>query len=384
MVKRKRIGLFFESYNTLPAYVIYITNIVKTLTLVSEEKKPVLIILHRFDSPIAELKKINYPYIEFYELQNIYKNPIKRLINKISRYSFNKNVLSFVDNAFPKDMDSLFPFGERTETKYIKHKIYWKPDFQEYHLPLYFTPSELEANRTFLNSLVKEPVDLVLSSNDAKRDFEKYFPLNKNKVNIVRFTSFLPAIDHLNINFIKKQYDISKPYFIIANQFWPHKNHLIVLKALNFAKLSNPVLSYQIVFTGKTSSTRDADLFQKIKFYISEHHLNVDIKFTDFISREEQVCLMNNSLAVIQPSLFEGWSTVIEDAKALNKYVIASDINVNKEQIIKNVTFFNPYNYKELKKAMDFVLTIQNKWENNNYNKEIIRFKNELEIVFGL
>jgi hypothetical protein len=35
---------------------------------------------------------------------------------------------------------------------------------------------------------------------------------------------------------------------------------------------------------------------------------------------------MKNATAIMQPSLFEGWSTVIEDAKSLQVPVIASDL----------------------------------------------------------
>ena len=42
--------------------------------------------------------------------------------------------------------------------------------------------------------------------------------------------------------------------------------------------------------------------------------------------------LMRRSLAVIQPSLFEGWSTVVEDARALGKRIAISDIPVHLEQ----------------------------------------------------
>jgi glycosyltransferase involved in cell wall biosynthesis len=57
------------------------------------------------------------------------------------------------------------------------------------------------------------------------------------------------------------------------------------------------------------------------------------VKLLGFINREDQLCLMKNAVAIIQPSLFEGWSTVIEDAKALRAKVIASDINVHREQL---------------------------------------------------
>jgi hypothetical protein len=49
---------------------------------------------------------------------------------------------------------------------------------------------------------------------------------------------------------------------------------------------------------------------------------------------------MKHAKAVIQPSLFEGWSTVIEDAMAMNQVVIASDLQVNIEQLGENGIYF--------------------------------------------
>jgi glycosyltransferase involved in cell wall biosynthesis len=57
---------------------------------------------------------------------------------------------------------------------------------------------------------------------------------------------------------------------------------------------------------------------------------------------------MRESRAVIQPSLFEGWSTVIEDAKALGVPVIASDLPVHLEQLGKEGAFFSRTDATEL------------------------------------
>jgi hypothetical protein len=51
---------------------------------------------------------------------------------------------------------------------------------------------------------------------------------------------------------------------------------------------------------------------------------------------------------VIQPSLCEGWSTVIEDAKALGRHVLASDIAVHREQLDRNVDFFAAHDHAAL------------------------------------
>jgi glycosyltransferase involved in cell wall biosynthesis len=61
---------------------------------------------------------------------------------------------------------------------------------------------------------------------------------------------------------------------------------------------------------------------------------------------------MRRACAVIQPSLFEGWSTVIEDARMLGRPLIVSDIPVHREQIETSGTFFEPTNPLSLAHAL--------------------------------
>ena len=43
--------------------------------------------------------------------------------------------------------------------------------------------------------------------------------------------------------------------------------------------------------------------------------------------------IFRHASVVIQPSLFEGWSTVVEDAKAVGRPIIATDLPVHREQL---------------------------------------------------
>jgi hypothetical protein len=70
--------------------------------------------------------------------------------------------------------------------------------------------------------------------------------------------------------------------------------------------------------------------------------------FLGVMSRQEQLALMRYSQAVIQPSLFEGWSTVIEDSISLQTPVISSNLDVNMEQLGAWSEYFDPHNYEEL------------------------------------
>jgi hypothetical protein len=86
-----------------------------------------------------------------------------------------------------------------------------------------------------------------------------------------------------------------------------------------------------------------------VKYYIHLNDLHDNIRILGYMDRVEQLCIMKHSIAIIQPSLFEGWSTVVEDAKALNKYVLLSNLDVHREQISINASFFDPFNKEDLK-----------------------------------
>jgi hypothetical protein len=95
---------------------------------------------------------------------------------------------------------------------------------------------------------------------------------------------------------------------------------------------------------------------------------------------------MQNALAIIQPSLFEGWSTVVEDAKALNQHVIASSLSVHKEQLEKNASFFDPFDYKRLAELMTIYSDLAKAppREKLDYMDQILRYKENLETTFEL
>ena len=50
--------------------------------------------------------------------------------------------------------------------------------------------------------------------------------------------------------------------------------------------------------------------------------------------------MLRRAVAVIQPSQFEGWSALVEDARALGKRMYVSDIPVHREQRPPNAIFF--------------------------------------------
>jgi glycosyltransferase involved in cell wall biosynthesis len=116
---------------------------------------------------------------------------------------------------------------------------------------------------------------------------------------------------------------------------------------------------------------RNPKYIQQLKDYLSSNQLEDKIKVLGFIPRKDMLCLIEHAYAVVQPSLFEGWSTVVEDVKAVNKFIFLSDLKVHREQINKNVCFFDPYNEEDL---CNKLLTVEPTHEPRDYQKNIKEF----------
>ena len=382
MAERKNVAInFLTDYNLGTGLALYLLNIIRTLNSLDDSLKPSVTIIHIESAPLDDIKALNYPYINFYLFKNIYVKPgfLKRSFNSITKLLFNKPFFIGHDklaSAFPQNIDLIYPYISNREAEYIKEKVYWKADFQDKYYPEFIPQSERDWYDKFLNEVgSKKDNVLVLSSYDALNDYKKFYPNYQNEIKLLRFASFLPDFSDVKIDDVLLKYQVNTPYFFLANQFWPHKNHITVFKAINAIK---DKLNCVILISGKTTSYRDPDYFPSLMKYIEDNDLSRFIKILGFIDRKEQLQLMNNAIAIIQPSLFEGWSTVIEDAKALSKLVIASNLPVNIEQAKVNAAFFESLNYEELGELILKTQSGEIKSEVFDYNTILDSFKQDI------
>ncbi len=114
------------------------------------------------------------------------------------------------------------------------------------------------------------------------------------------------------------------------------------------AKLKEMGVRIHLAITGKFPAASDSPYMAELHRIIDENQLQDQISMMGIISRSDQLQLMRHSQAVIQPSLFEGWSTVIEDARSLQVPVVASNLGVNMEQLGEDNGYFDPHNPDEL------------------------------------
>jgi len=231
----------------------------------------------------------------------------------------------------------------------------WIADFQHYHMPQLFSQGEIEARNELYKKMAQNASVVVLSSRMAQEDFGSFFPEQVHRSAVLNFACWLePEVFQEDPQRYQDKYNLPEGFFLVANQFWKHKDHRVVIEALGLLKAKG--ISPTVVCTGNTRDYRHPGYFEELTQRIKELGIAEQVRLVGHIPRLDQVQLMRRSLAVIQPSLFEGWSTVVEEARFLGKTLIISDFPVHLEQNPPHSLFFERSNATELANLLTEVI----------------------------
>lgn len=350
----------------------YLQNLIKCNSTIDSEKKINICDVWWGNIPEAD------PFIEVRQLLGssiIVKFPnnlIERIKRRINRILYKNRTAS---DLFKKhDIDLFFPIQpcENTGIPYI----FWLPDFQHIRRPDLLTPDLIEYLNTSYSRNVKEASQVILSSEDAKNDFAQVYPDYIEKTHVVHFCS-IPDSSWWELDPLEtaQKHQLPERFFIVCNQFTRHKNYLTLFKSLSYLReLGQKDIC--IICTGGTHDYRGENHFEKLKLYIAEHHLEEQVRILGLLPKAEQVALMRRSIAILQPSQFEGWSTVIEDAKTLGKLVLASNLAVNLEQLGVSHPF-----YLEIEDFRQWATMMQQVWSDTPPGPNLLHEQAGLEYL---
>ena len=287
-----------------------------------------------------------------------------------------------------------FLFCIKTRAKYIfpmlPYRIFsllkimpvsWIADFQHCYYPEFFSEGEIKKrNRSFWRMThAKNP--LVLSSEVSLSDMQRFFNKTRTNVHIVHFSSYIDEeieqIRAMNKEDLLEKFNLNgMRYCIICNQFWKHKNHEVVLKAIKVFSQTKP--SIRFVFTGELNDRRNPEYIRIIKNLFEKPGIKEYVILLGFISRLDQLFLMKEAELIIQPSLFEGWGTTVEDGKRLGKKMILSDIDVHKEQMNESCYLFKKDDPVDLARTIELALGARTDNNGNDDTKEYSKALNEV------
>jgi glycosyltransferase involved in cell wall biosynthesis len=219
-------------------------------------------------------------------------------------------------------------------------------DFQHRHLPHLFAAAEREARDARFAAMAARASWVVVNSRAAAQDFARF--LGNGGAQLVALP-FGAAADPEWFTDERRRlgsYDLPPRYFLVANQFWTHKNHRVVFEAVAALAESGRAADVAVVCTGSTEDARDPDHFPSLRRFLDERGIADRVRILGHIPKRDQIEILKRARAVIQPTLFEGGpgGGAVYDAVSLGVPALVSDLPVNRELdgLGLAVRFFDP------------------------------------------
>jgi glycosyltransferase involved in cell wall biosynthesis len=217
--------------------------------------------------------------------------------------------------------------------------IAWFPDFQHRLLPNLFSKRAYWRRDLGFRAQIASGRHIMLSSASALGDLRRFYPGVTNAVSVVRFATEPPpgmlTTDALDV---VARYSLPQRFLYLPNQFWRHKNHQLVIDALGLLKQRG--VDAVVAASGSTHDPREPDYFDDAMKYVAAHGLGSNFRHLGMIPLDHVYALLRTSVALINPSKCEGWSTTVEEAKSFGVPMILSDINVHREQTEDAARYF--------------------------------------------
>jgi glycosyltransferase involved in cell wall biosynthesis len=225
--------------------------------------------------------------------------------------------------------------------------LVWYPDFQHRHLPALFSPGERAERETQWVFLLRRAQAIVVTSASVARDALET-PEIRDRLHVCAFPPhFSPETLTPSPDEVRRRYHLPGSYFLVCNQLWQHKNHMLVLRALQALRSSGKTPPV-VAFTGRLQDYREPNVLQELLDYAHAHGLNDSCRFLGLVPRPDQVALIRGAEAVIQPSRFEGLGAIADEAAVLGVPLLCSDIPVHRERPLPGAILFGPDDVDQL------------------------------------
>jgi glycosyltransferase involved in cell wall biosynthesis len=194
-----------------------------------------------------------------------------------------------------------------------------------------------------LNYAQKYATQIVVPSEQTKKDLEHYFHTDPSKIEVIPLSLPEPIMGMTSKSLSN--------YIVCVSGFSKRKNLEMLLDAYKQVPGNT-----RLLLVGKDGDTS--------KLIQSKAREDDRIELKQNVTAEELSQLYANALFSIYPSLFEGFGLPILEAFQHGKTVATSNISSMPEVGGNAATYFDPHNKQSIQKAIEFLLVERNRKQN--------------------
>ena len=228
-------------------------------------------------------------------------------------------------------------------------------DLQFREFPHFFSPHEVQHRQTFMKEASRKADAIVCVSEYTRRSAIQSLSIPPEKTCVIpnciqgrlrRLSpeAFSSAIERLGI--------LRHPYMFYPANFWPHKNHRMLLTAYGMYRSRHSDQPLDLVFTGALTGEQ-----QKLKVHIERMRLDRHVHFLGYLSENDLSAVWEGCSCLIFPSLFEGFGIPVLEAMNFDKPVLCSHASSLPEVAGDAALFFDPRKPEEILHCIEVLMS---------------------------
>lgn len=208
---------------------------------------------------------------------------------------------------------------------------------------------------------LKKSYKVIVDSKWGKANVIKKYNIDEKRIEVLKFLPNIRINKSETTVMIKEKYKLKNDYIFYPANFWAHKNHMYILKAIKILR-DQKNIDVDVIFSGSPEGNLRYILDKAKEFRIGDliHHIG-------FVSNEEIPCLYKQSLSLVMPTYLGPTNIPPLEAFAYETPVCYSDIPSFREQVGDAVFFIDLKDPDSLVKS---ILTIQTDKQNLKEKKE--------------
>ncbi len=211
------------------------------------------------------------------------------------------------------------------------------PDLHRWHSQI--------LQKIFLKGILNKADCIIANSDHTAKDICEVYPKNCKKVKRIYLGANSIYKPTLKSDVLDK-YTIAAPYFLFVGTIEPRKNLLTLLESFRLFKERNKN-GVKLVIAGGVG-WKSETFFQALK----SHPFKEEIIVTGFANKSDLPALYTNAIALIYPSLYEGFGLPVLEAMNCGTPVIAANNSSLPEAGGKVASYFETNNPEDLSAKM--------------------------------
>jgi len=194
------------------------------------------------------------------------------------------------------------------------------------------------------------------------------YGVTPNRVKVLPFLPahyLAPATMEIGPAEVRAAYQLPERYLFYPAQFWPHKNHARIVRALKLVK-DEYQSELHVVFCGSRTEPIREQTFREVMTLAHELHIERQVHYLGYVPDAEMAGLYMAAVALVMPTFFGPTNIPVLEAWALNCPVVTSDIRGIREQAGDAAILVNPRRVEAIADA------IHRLWTDESLRGELI------------